>query len=108
MPNKGVDGLRINSVDPMLDKRRKLTDKEKQDIRDWYAMGDVGTRVIAREYGVSKRTIQFILDPEKLRENLRRRHERGGHKLYYDRERHRKAVADLRRRKRELIEDGRV
>ena len=56
------------------DKRRNLTDEDKEDIRKM--KDDFSTRQLAAKFGVSRRTIQFILDPHKLKANLARRRER--------------------------------
>jgi DNA-binding XRE family transcriptional regulator len=77
------------------DRRRKLTKEEKEEI---YAnpLG-LSQRVLAAKYGVSRRTIQFILDPNKLKENLKRRKERGGSKQYYNREEWAETMKEHRR-----------
>ena len=105
MPNQKVDSIKINDFGEMKDKRRKLTAKDKEDIRNWYATGTVGTRPIAKAYGVSRRLIMFIVDPEKREANVRARNARGGSSIYYDREQHTKAIADLRKRKKELLKN---
>ena len=48
----------------MLDRRRKLTEDEKQQIREIYKTGVCGTRPLAKQFGVSKSTIQIIVNPE--------------------------------------------
>ena len=79
----------------LLDRRVKLTKAQKNEIVQKYKFGrlmaiagglhpSVSTRSLAKEYRVSKRTIQFILDPEKMKANYQRRVERGGSKYYYD------------------------
>ena len=47
------------------DRRRKLTKEDKEEI---YAnpLG-LSQRVLAAKYGVSRRTIQFVLDPRKAK-----------------------------------------
>jgi len=52
----------------MADSRRKLTDEQKDEIRKIPLKKGrfTGATEIARIYGVSKRTIQFILEPERL------------------------------------------
>lgn len=45
------------------DRRRKLTDEQKEEIKRIYAEGKCGTRPLAREYGVSRSTIQVIVNP---------------------------------------------
>jgi hypothetical protein len=63
------------------DRRVKLTPEEKKEIHT-NALG-LSQRALASKYGVSRRTITFILDPNKLEENKKRRKERGGSKQYY-------------------------
>ena len=81
------------------DRRVKLTDKQREEIRN--AQGK-SQRQLAAEYGVSRRTIQFIRDPEKHRENLLRRQERGGSARYYEKEKHKTYMADHRHYKQSL------
>ena len=79
-----------------LDRRRRLTDEQKDAIRK-----DTVTSCnkLAKQYGVTKRTIQFIRNPESLAECIKRRQERGGSKIYYNREQHTKQMREYRRRK---------
>lgn len=56
------------------DKRRKLTDEQKVEIVQLKnAAKDkgkvLGDRVLAKQFGVSRRTIQFLTSPEKLEAN---------------------------------------
>lgn len=83
------------------DARIKVKKSEHQKIK---AMHDSGTsiRAIAREYAVDKRTITFILYPERLQRNVQLRHDRGGSMLYYDREKHKTAMKKHRKRKNKL------
>lgn len=89
------------------DRRVKLTSTQKEEIVYKYnVVGNYSQRSLALEYGVSRRTIQFILNPDKLVENKKRREERGGSKIYYNKEKHTEAVRNLREYKRELEESG--
>jgi len=56
------------------DRRKKLTNDEKEVIRN--LKDEYSSRQLAAKFGVSRRTIQFILDPKKLEANLQRRRER--------------------------------
>ena len=47
------------------DRRRKLTDEQKEEIRRIYAEGKCGTRPLAKEFGVSRSTIQIIVNPRR-------------------------------------------
>lgn len=86
------------------DKRVKLTDEEREEIRQLY--GSVSQRKLASIYGVSRRTIQFIGDPEKHKENLKRREERGGSMQYYDKESNSGAVRRHRRYKTKVLKEN--
>jgi hypothetical protein len=56
-----------------VDKRVKLTKEQKEEIIAFRQLHGskrgYGDRVLAEMYGVSRRTIQFILDPNKLEVN---------------------------------------
>lgn len=77
-----------------LDRRVKLTHAQKDEIRQLVAahadrakrgiIGEaISQRILARRYGVSRRTIQFILDPAKVERNKQTFQERGGWRTYY-------------------------
>ena len=86
------------------DRRIKLTDVEREEIRTLY--GTISQRKLARIYGVSRRLIQFIGDPEKHEKNLVARRKRGGSKFYYDKDKHREYTKDHRHHKQKLyLED---
>ena len=61
-----------------VDKRRKLTDEEIAEIQTTPLNPGrfTGATEMARKYGVSKRTIQFLLDPKKLELNRKLAKER--------------------------------
>ena len=65
------------------DKRRKLTAEQKAEIAELIGLS---SREIARKYGVSRRTVQFIQHPERLQRNKQCRANRGGWRQYYDRQ----------------------
>ena len=46
------------------DRRRKLTDDQKEEIKRIYESGVCGTRPLAKQFGVSRKTIQLIVNPE--------------------------------------------
>lgn len=54
---------------PNKDRRRKLTDDQKEQIKSIYTEGGVGTRPLAKQFGVSRKTIQLIVNPEIKRKN---------------------------------------
>ena len=48
---------------PAQDRRRKLTDEQKEEIKRIYKSGVCGTRPLAKQFGVSRSTIQVIVNP---------------------------------------------
>ena len=47
----------------MQDRRKKLTDEQKEEIRTIYSSGTCGTRPLAKQYNVSRSLIQVIVNP---------------------------------------------
>ena len=88
------------------DKRVKLTKEDKELIKHLYETTDTSQRKLATQFGVSRRLITFILDPEKQKANLQARDARGGSKKYYDKETNKKRMKAHREHKRALYEEG--
>ena len=91
-------------------KNRKLDDSDRQLIRSLYKDGgaDSSQRKLAVSFGVSRRLIQFILDPNKQVESRIRLLERGGSKIYYDKAKHKDAMKRHRDYKKELDKEGKL
>ena len=90
-----------------LDLRIKLSDEDKEEIQYRYLeIGGVSQRDLAKEYGVSRRLIQFAIYPEKQKENYEQRQRRGGSKQYYSKERNTDAMRRHRAYKRGLMKKG--
>jgi predicted HTH transcriptional regulator len=85
------------------DRRVKLTSEDKEAIKALYATGDISTYKLAEQFNVSRRTIQFILDPSKKKANLERLEERGGWKVYYDKDKNNEYMTNHRRYKKEVF-----
>lgn len=83
------------------DKRVKLTNKEREQIKELRASG-MKQQAVADHFNVSRRTVQFICDPQKLKENLEKRKERGGSMIYYNKDIHAAAMRRHREYKRQL------
>lgn len=49
---------------PTKDRRRKLTDEQKEEIKRIYAAGVCGMRPLAKQFGVSRSLIQIIVNPD--------------------------------------------
>lgn len=89
------------------DRRRKLTDKQREEIRNKYATGLYSQRTLAKEYNVSRRLITFILDDEKQKRNAELLKERKLDGRYKPtKEEWAKTVREHRRYKQELYLKG--
>ena len=86
-----------------FDRRIKLTINDKEEIKR--LSSDHSQRYLAKMFNVSRRTIQFIIDPNKHIENLKRRAEKGGSKQYYDREKQTQSIREHRKYKNELFSE---
>jgi len=85
------------------DRRVKLTDQDRQEIID--LSGHVGAATTGKLYGVSKRLIQFIRDPEKKKRNLELRQLRGGSMVYYDKDKSTKSTREHRQYKQRILKE---
>jgi len=47
------------------DRRRRLTEEQKEEIKSIYASGVCGTRPLAKQFGVSRSTISIIVNPKR-------------------------------------------
>ena len=77
MPYKS-EHIKIQGTE--YDRRRKLTEEDKNYIKLLYEKEKMSQRELASMFGVSKRKIQFILDPDKEKRNkeLRKQHIKEG------------------------------
>lgn len=87
---------------PFIKKSVKLLPCQKEMVVYWSGVG-YSQRQLARMFHCSRRTIQFIIDPEKLKQNLLRRQERGGTKQYYDKDYHNAAMKHHRKYKYDIL-----
>lgn len=88
-----------------LNKRKKLTQAQKELIKKRYELGIVSMRGLAKEYNVNKRLIQFCVYPERYELAKARRRKawaEGKYREHYNKEKHRKAMRDIRERKKKL------
>lgn len=88
------------------DRRRKLTEDQKEEIRHKYSTGFYSHRSLAKEYKVDKSTITIIVNPERKRKVQQRNKEHW--KDYVDREKLTAAQRKRRRYKQELFLEGRI
>ena len=52
-------------LSPEQDRRVKLTEEQREEIRQIYASGVCGMRPLAKQFGVSRSTIQVIVSPKR-------------------------------------------
>ena len=83
-------------------RNRKLPPDKHDEIRKKYAEGGTSQRKLAAEYGVSRRLITFILNPDKYALNRQRLAERQAEGRYYDKEKHRQYTKRYRDHKKEI------
>lgn len=50
----------------IYDRRRRLTEEQKEDIRALREVDGLSTYRLAEMFGVSRRTIDFVLNPDRL------------------------------------------
>lgn len=97
--------LKIKDKD---DRRIKLFDEDREEIRKLYATGLFSQRDLANRYNVSRRTITFVLDPtkrERANELLKQRKQDG---RYYSKEKQREYVNKYREHKYDLYKQKKL
>lgn len=105
MPRKS-DSLAINN--PKYDKRVKLSEKEREEIREEYEQGGISYNKLAQKYGVSKILVQFIVNPEKAKIAKEQYSERRKDGRYYDKDKHSESTKKHRDYKKKLFEQGKL
>jgi transposase-like protein len=95
-------------IKPEDDKRVKLTDAQREEIRELYKLPDYSQRRLAGQFGVSRRLIQFIVDPEKQAAAKQAFAERQKDGRYYDKDTHTEQVREHRHRKHKLYQEGKL
>ena len=103
MPRKS-DTVAINNE--KLDRRVKLTAQDKELVKWLREEEQISYQKLADRFGVSKRLIIFICNPEAKLKNLEDRAKRGGSKIYYDRESHNASIKAHRDYKKKLFQQG--
>ena len=97
------------NLPPEYDRRRKLSDDQKDEIRHRYNTEIISQRQLALEYNVSRRLISFILDDEKRKkcaEQLKERKKDGRYRQ--SKEEHARTIREHRRYKQELYLSGKL
>ncbi len=95
-------------IKPEDDRRVKLTDEQREQIRELYKLPDYSHRRLAGEFKVSRRLIQFIVDPEKQAAAKAGYSERRKDGRYYDKDKHAEAIREHRHHKNDLYKAGKL
>ena len=93
---------------PQYDRRRKLTEDDKFEIVRLRKEHNLSQRTLARMFGVSRKLIIFIIDPERHERAKAQFKERRKDGRYYDRETNTIAVRNTRQYKHKLYLDGKI
>lgn len=93
----------------MQDRRRKLTEEDKQKIREMYKGGNIGCRPLARMFGVSRSLIRIIVIPE-VAEKIRARFKEHWREYYkrYGKNYHAASMRKTRNYKYSLYREGKL
>lgn len=100
---------KINIAGTQYDRRVKLTEQQKKEIRELYATGGYTQAALANMYEVSNRLISFAIYPEKYekaREQFKERRKDGRYKQSKDKRR--EIMREIRQYKRELYESKNI
>ncbi len=90
------------------DRRIKLTEEDKKLIKWLREEEEISYQKLANQFKVSKRTIIFICKPETLEACKKKRAERGGSKIYYDKEYHTESIREHRQYKQKLFLENKI
>lgn len=91
----------------LQDRRRRLTDEQKADIRKAYATGNTSYRALASQYHVDKSTIGYIVSEDRA-EKMRQYNKEHWRDHQEDREAHAKTIREHRRYKHNLYVSGKL
>jgi len=89
---------------PFLDGRVKLLPCQRERLIRYHGYG-CSQRHLARIFNISRRLVQFTTNEEMLKRNKQAYYERGGWKIYYDRQEHNNAMKFHRRKKYQILKE---
>ena len=92
----------------MLDRRRKLSEEDKDRLRQLREMDGTSYAKLGKMFGVSKRLAIFICRPDLFERHKARFKELRKDGRYYDRVKHNESVKKMRHYKHELLQNGLV
>lgn len=100
---------KIKIANTEYDRRIKLTEEQRKEIREKYATGTVGHRPLAKEYGVSRSLIRYVVDEEKYEKSkadFRERRKDGRYNK--NKEENNKIMREIRKYKQKLYLEGKI
>lgn len=85
-----------------FDRRIKINEEMKKDIlqliSEWHSQN-----YIAKVFNISRRSVYWIKNPDKLKEFQSMQRSKKVHLLYYEKDKHNKSIKKLRKYKQELF-----
>lgn len=100
-----IDKITVNKEN---DRRFKLTDLEREEIKELYLTTIPYYRKLARMFGVDHKTIKNIVKPEYYQEQLKLYKTNKHSQRYYNKNKHNKAIQSLRDYKRKLLIENKI
>ena len=90
-----------------LDRRVKLTDKQREEIKDLYGTSSYSLNGLAKQFGVSKKTILLIVNEESA-ERAKQYRKEHWKEFQSTKEEHREAIKKTRKYKHSLMLEGKL
>lgn len=91
----------------LQDRRKKLTDKQREEIRELYGTGCYSLNGLAKRFEVSKKTILLIVNDNSA-EKARQYRKENWKEWQSSKEEHREAIKKTRRYKQKLYTEGKL
>lgn len=91
----------------LQDRRKKLTDEQREAIRELYGTGFYSLNDLAKRFGVSKKTILLIVNSESA-ERAKQYRKDNWKEWQSTKEKHREAIKKTRHYKHQLYKDGKL
>lgn len=103
MPYKS-ESIRLQGLQ---DRRRKLTDEQKEEIKEMYSTGNWSLNKLAVKFNVSKKTVLLIVNPESA-EKAKKYIKENWREFQQTKEAHTKSIREHRRYKQSLYLKGQL
>ena len=101
MPYK-IDKIKLSESQ---DRRRKLSNEQKDTIREMYSTGNWSLNTLASKFSVSKKSILLIVNPTSAQRDKEYKKE-NWREFQKSKEEHAKAIRETRRYKQALYQNG--